>query len=422
MWASNPELFTNEEGTAKKSRAYIVKEASYIDQKKGGGGLMHLRSHIRAFYAQWVRRYLHPSNPPWKSIVDTWLADPYPMGRGSILADIKGELSKDIPLKAKYLRVCVQEFEALGMKQDLSIIDAHVEGESVDLNHRFQIPLVDEYAAHWSQYVGFKRIHHLIDQETNDIFSEEDVKDFTYKYAPDTIKDTPAVHEWSDKLMETWDTFKNAVPQNLIHEATKVYTPKDGDYVAITPDHIAHYYARAEADPTTGTLRYHRQWLDTFSTPHDTDDYVTPFHLMNNAITPAALWIEEGEEDAHYTFQHQQQQCHDLDDEPEKETKVYIMGPTALTFPNYKGWSPATNNPDPNYAITKLPHLTIKRLTKLFTLSIINDKRPNCETNWPLAIGRTIPFEIIWPTLGTPLSDATEEKNWRKMLHRAIFV
>ena len=66
--------------------------------------------------------------------------------------------------------------------------------------------------------------------------------------------------------------------------------------------------------------------------------------------------------------------------------------------------------PDPNHAITKLPHLTIKRLTKLFTLSIINDKRPNCETNWPLAIGRTIPFEIIWPTLGTPLSDATEEK------------
>jgi hypothetical protein len=137
IWASNPELFTNEEGTAKKSRAYIVKEASYMDQKKGGGGLMHLRSHIRAFYAQWVRRYLHPSNPPWKSIVDTWLADPYPMGRGSILADIKGELSKDIPLKAKYLRVCVQEFEALDMKQDLSIIDAHVEGESVDLNHRF---------------------------------------------------------------------------------------------------------------------------------------------------------------------------------------------------------------------------------------------------------------------------------------------
>lgn len=94
-----------------------------------------------------------------------------------------------------------------------------------------------------------------------------------------------------------------------------------------------------------------------------TDDFVSTFHLMNNTMVPAALWIEEGEEDAHYTFQRQQQQDHDLEDEQEKEIKVYIMGPTTLTFPNYKGWSPAKNNPDPNYAITKLPHLTIKRLT-----------------------------------------------------------
>lgn len=64
IWASHPELFSDEEGTEKNSRAYIHKAASYIDQKKGGGGLMHLRSHINAFYAQWGRRYLHPSRPP----------------------------------------------------------------------------------------------------------------------------------------------------------------------------------------------------------------------------------------------------------------------------------------------------------------------------------------------------------------------
>ena len=68
IWASNPELFSNEEGTKKNARAYIVKPASYLPQKKGGGGLMHLKSHIQAFYAQWGRRYLQPSNPPWKSV------------------------------------------------------------------------------------------------------------------------------------------------------------------------------------------------------------------------------------------------------------------------------------------------------------------------------------------------------------------
>ena len=45
IWASNPELFTNEEGTAKKAVAYIKRPASYIDQKKGGGSLMHWKSH-----------------------------------------------------------------------------------------------------------------------------------------------------------------------------------------------------------------------------------------------------------------------------------------------------------------------------------------------------------------------------------------
>ena len=39
-----------------------------------------------------------------------------------------------------------------------------------------------------------------------------------------------------------------------------------------------------------------------------------------------------------------------------------------------------------------------------------------------MRIGVQLPFDIIWPTLGTPLSDATEEKEWRKMLQRAFFV
>ena len=106
--ASNPELFTDEEGTERNTRAYIKKAASYIDQKKGGGGLMHWRSHVRAFYTQWIRRYLHPSNPPWKSAADIWLSDPYPTGRGTILTAIKGSMYENI--HAQYLRACVKEF------------------------------------------------------------------------------------------------------------------------------------------------------------------------------------------------------------------------------------------------------------------------------------------------------------------------
>lgn len=38
------------------SHEYIHKPATYLDQKKGGARLMHLRSHMK--------RYLHPSEPP----------------------------------------------------------------------------------------------------------------------------------------------------------------------------------------------------------------------------------------------------------------------------------------------------------------------------------------------------------------------
>ena len=62
-------------------------------------------------------------------------------------------------------------------------------------------------------------------------------------------------------------------------------------------------------------------------------------------------------------------------------------------------------------------------MTKIFTHKSVDIQRPNCEINWPTHFGgASIPFDKIWPTLGTPLSDATEERNWRKMLHRAIFV
>ena len=120
---------------------------------------MHLRSHIRAFQAHWMRRYLDPGKPPWKSIADLWLEEPYPAGRGTILAAIIGNLYTDIPPKAKYLRACVKEFETIKLIQDTSILDDKVAGEPLDLNHRFTIPLDGDTMAQWSKYVGFKRIN-----------------------------------------------------------------------------------------------------------------------------------------------------------------------------------------------------------------------------------------------------------------------
>ena len=74
-----------------------------------------------------MRRYLDPGKPPWKSIADLWLEEPYPAGRGTILAAIIGDLYTDIPPKAKYLRACVKEFETIKLIQDTSILEANVQ-------------------------------------------------------------------------------------------------------------------------------------------------------------------------------------------------------------------------------------------------------------------------------------------------------
>jgi hypothetical protein len=217
LWATSPELLTNENGTSKKARAYIIAAASYSPQNKGGGGLMHLRSHIKAVYAHWGRRYLHPNNAPWKLVADTWLANPWPMGRGQMLTSMMGTTYTDIPSTAPYLRACIQAFEHKNLTQDTSRLDTCVQGESIFDSNRFDMQIDDAHSAAWSKFIGLKRIHHLIDEDTNKMFTAADMAGFTHDHAPTGIKDTPAEHEWSDALMSSWPTIANTVPTALMN-------------------------------------------------------------------------------------------------------------------------------------------------------------------------------------------------------------
>ena len=83
LWARHPELHTDEEGTAKRSNRQIRKEPSYLPTRQGGGGIMHLKSHITAFQAQWPLRYIDPRSTPWKDCLDHWIGDKFALGRAS---------------------------------------------------------------------------------------------------------------------------------------------------------------------------------------------------------------------------------------------------------------------------------------------------------------------------------------------------
>ena len=89
-----------------------------------------------------------------------------------------------------------------------------------------------------------------------------------------------------------------------------------------------------------------------------------------------------------------------------------------------EGLTPRTENGTPR----TLSSLTIHEITTILTRRLIaeapeEDHRPHCEAAWRLRFTPRdiliIAWEEIWHSPRTPLSDATEEKNWQRLLHRA---
>jgi hypothetical protein len=60
----------------------------------------------------------------------------------------------------------------------------------------------------------------------------------------------------------------------------------------------------------------------------------------------------------------------------------------------------------------------IKYQARLHTLNPHSSPNPNPTSR----LGATYPFDKVFASMGTPLSDATEEKHWRKLVQRAINV
>ena len=75
-----------------------------------------------------------------------------------------------------------------------------------------------------------------------------------------------------------------------------------------------------------------------------------------------------------------------------------------------------------NDAPRKLSALTIHSITRLQTQEITTDEEPNCIAAWKSRLGPHIPFPKVFPSFGTPLSDDTEERQWRNLVQRATFV
>ena len=156
----------------------------------------------------------------------------------------------------------------------------------------------------------------------------------------------------------------------------------------------------------------HALWLDATRRPHLTGSLTT---WTNCAIVEASIWAApsvdpEVEIDFHNS--------------PGTDLHlITIGGPVTTIFPVNAGWFMRGQSPRaPTGHARMWSDLTISSITKHLTQRLVEGVRPNCEDAWRRRIQGSISWNDIWKSIGTELYDATEERQWRKLLHRAIFV
>ena len=416
LWASTPELFSNEEGTEKLSRRFIHRRASHLARKQGGGSIMHWGFHVEAFYAQWGRRYLEPRQAPWKLVLDHWIGNRYHIGRGILLATrgAKERLWVDIPKHARYTRRCIKAFEDLNIRQDVDTISPDVLAEPLFNNNRFNVPIPPDKCDDWQEHLATSQLIDMLDEE-GEQFADEGWEGFFYTMAPEKFRDKQRVHEWVEERKAELPALRDAIPAALLEASTTDPFLHHGAYVGVLKRDSPIRWAQVEVKDD-GETTLHELWLDQSCKPHRTGGTVW---WMNKSVIEASLWMERKERYA--TNPHDG--CDIDDDSDDDETRVTIAGLRTSHFPADAGWFVDGTEPTKaDGSQRRLSELTIRNISRLNTRLHTEGARPNCEANWENRIGHELPWPKIWRSLGTELSDATEESRWYRNLHRATFV
>ena len=419
LWAHVPHLDDAIEGSA-SCRRWMKENVSYLPVDKGGGGIMHWPSHCEAYYATWIVRYLEPRVAPWKGIMRFYIQDDH-IGDAIILSSsIDRNREKWLPTTAQYLKRCLRSFEALNLTQDTSLLDHSVQAEPLWFNHRFTIPEISPHhrIVHWSDRYDTNRILSLLNPKSQ-LFSIREWKWFLLNMAPEKLRNSPAFHDYEQTMLDQLETIHQSIPPEI--KAAVTYTePVDNATVHIVNEEYgADFYADVEATEL-GTV-YHKLFLDLSRRPHRTGVELDTLP-RGTVITPVEWWDDStSNKDDDQPAREHQGEPGDPPEPPAFYTpRPAIIGPATMAFPRNVGWY--LGHQPHNTAVTKLSDLTIETITKYNTSWFTKYAVPTCIKAWEPYVGPNIPFDKVFASLGTPLSDPTEERQYRKLLHRATYV
>ena len=274
LWASNPDLQGDQDGTPNQSNRYIYREASWLPQKQGGGSVMHLESHIKAFQAQWIIKYLDPRDSPWKDVLDHWLDTNDRLGRGTIMTPRGLDVFERIPERCTYIRKCFESFHELDLKQDLTLLTYRSTGEPLWKNPRFTVPRMtpngggvhDKPA--WIENLNTYRLSDLESSEGGYIDNRDLSRRIDNSTPPSNLS-ARQVRNWERERELEIPVIRAHVPRNIKNMMRDTEPPDidPGDIVLITlsnpVEQLYAIYCTDENDPK----QYERIWLDTSSFP-----------------------------------------------------------------------------------------------------------------------------------------------------------
>ena len=389
LWKSSPKLKANEEGTANSSNRYMTKEASHLPRKAGGGGIIHIQSHITAFQAQWIIKYLDPRRAPWKTILDHWLLEPKTKrGRAIVLIQDEGTLLAKLPEGATYMRACITAFKKLGLQQDIQLLDHESQGELLWDNNRFTIDLPPSTVEAWCDHMDTYRLSDMLD-DNGQPFTPHNWGAFSQQYAPkrNANGDRLAEEEISDWIYDR-ELDLPVINMNVMKTVRKMElqtTMDEGEIVAVTNaknDSVTEYakYHIEDMGRDLGTDQTTRAslemlQLDLSGYPHATGE-VRKLR-RSDKLEKVSMWWSlnkhfseplRGEEDIY----------------DQEEERGAIIGPVTSTFPRNAGWyMEGRSKVNEHEGLMRLSDHTIHVMTVALTeINVTAGVRPNCEENW----------------------------------------
>ena len=356
---------------------------------------MHISSHISAFQAQWIIKYLDPRDSPWKDVLDHWILRDDELGRGTLLSSDQEDFSDRLPQRSHHMRSCLQAFASLRLTQDLSILTHESQGEPLWKNNRFTPTLPHATREIWVQADLAPRLSELLNDD-NDFSSVDQWQKWISDYAPTDLHGN-ARDDWIDDRELDLGAIASDIPRRVKRAIIHLPTFEDGQIVHVERPNGEPYYARLQLRTGRQDL-LHVLFLDISGFPHVTGRKIrlTPA----TKLTHVALWKALNK---HY------QSPLSGDVAPPERDRTAIIGPTTTAFPLNEGWHLESQHPRTDGKDDGPPRclsdLTIHEMCLTLTKAITKDVRPSCESNWPAKWPRAFlpPFSAIWPTITTPL-------------------